>query len=137
MSLEPSLPFEFLVEGIAFSQQASAHSREIWRETVALAARAALPEGSWLLPQALSATVFLFPAASIRGDLDNRVKPILDAMIGHVYRDDAQIERIVAQKFEPGRIFKYRTTALLSRALASPMPVVYIRISDDLNEDLS
>ena len=33
------------------------------------------------------------------GDLDNRVKPILDALSGPVYIDDRQVDRLVVQRF--------------------------------------
>ncbi len=41
----------------------------------------------------------------MQGDVDNIVKPILDALSKHIYNDDGQVERIWVQKFEPGRIF--------------------------------
>ena len=73
----------------------------------------------------------------MRGDVDNRVKPILDAMIECVYGDDEQIQRIVVQKFETGQVFAFQnpTTALLL-ALEADEPSVYVRITDDLHEDL-
>lgn len=50
--LEPDLPFEFMVEGIALSLQASNASRAIWRGKVEAAARAALPGGDLRRPAA-------------------------------------------------------------------------------------
>ena len=35
-----------------------------------------------------------------RGDLDNRIKPLLDALQGVVYRDDAQVARLVVVRVE-------------------------------------
>ncbi len=138
VSLEPGLPFEFLVAGTAISQQGSPRSRAAWARSVREAARDALPEGSWLLTEPLSVTIFIFPGAALQGDIDNRVKPILDAMIGCVYRDDEMIERLVVQKFEPGGGFVFpAATALLKTALSARAPLVYIRVTNDLHEDLA
>lgn len=137
MSLVPDLRFEFVVPGIALSLQASGESKEIWKEAVRNAARSALPEGSWLPTEALAVTIFLFPAAVMQGDVDNRVKPILDAMNRCVYGDDELIERVVMQKFEPGRVFAFGNPSdTLLRALNAQEPAVYIRITNDLHEEL-
>jgi Holliday junction resolvase RusA-like endonuclease len=67
----------------------------------------------------------------MQGDLDNIVKPILDALSKHIYMDDAQVEKIVVQKFEPQSVYTFRSlTDVLSEALNEERPVVYIRISN-------
>ena len=35
------------------------------------------------------------------GDIDNIVKPIMDALIHVAYMDDKDVERVAVQKFEP------------------------------------
>ena len=97
-----------------------------------------MPEGSWLLTDPLAVTIYIFPDGQMAGDVDNRVKPILDAMTRCVYDDDELIERIVVQKFEPGKIFPFQnpSEALLA-TLEGPKPVLYIRITDDLHEELA
>jgi len=35
------------------------------------------------------------------GDIDNIMKPIMDALVHVAYMDDNDVERIVVQKFEP------------------------------------
>ena len=73
----------------------------------------------------------------MRGDVDNRIKPILDAMAGCVYSDNELVERVVVQKFEPGRVFAFQNpTEVLLTALEAKEPMVYIRISNDLCEGL-
>jgi crossover junction endodeoxyribonuclease RusA len=73
----------------------------------------------------------------MEGDLDNIVKPILDALGRHIYMDDRQIHRIVAQKFEPDNIFDFHVPSpVLQRALNNPAPMLYIRLSDDPFEEL-
>jgi hypothetical protein len=137
-SLKPRLPFEFVIFGTAVSAQGSAASIAAWKKRVTDAARAALPEGSWLLSDPLAVTIYIFPKGLMQGDLDNRLKPLLDAMVRCVYDDDRLVERIVAQKFEPGRQFAFADPgeALLG-ALASEDPNVDIRLSDDFGEDRS
>ncbi|MBO0903968.1 RusA family crossover junction endodeoxyribonuclease [Jiella sonneratiae] len=137
MALEPPLPLEFIVHGTPTSLQGSARSRDEWQRRVRRAALAGLPVGGWLLSQPLAATIYIFPAAPLAGDIDNRVKHILDAMTRVVYLEDAQIHRIVVQKFEPDAIFQFANASqCLAEALMSTDPVVYVRITDDLHEEL-
>ena len=65
----------------------------------------------------------------MEGDLDNIVKPILDALSGLIYVDDAQVERILVQKFEPGRIATFsEPSAKLAEAVAKSGPRLYIKV---------
>lgn len=138
IALEPDLPFEFIVPGTPLSLQASTDSKEAWKRTVAGFARAALPFGSWLLTDPLAVTIYIFPDGQLSGDIDNRVKPILDAMNRCVYDDDGLIERVVVQKFEPGKVFSFgNPSAILADALEAAKPVTYVRITSDLHEELS
>lgn len=74
----------------------------------------------------------------MQGDLDNIIKLVLDAMSRLIYVDDRQVERIVVQKFEPGRPFSFRDpSAVLAEALEGSRPVLYIRVSSSLAEDLA
>jgi len=69
----------------------------------------------------MAVTLYYLPAASIPGDIDNIVKLVLDALIAQVYVDDAQIERIVVQKFEPGNVFNFSNpSATFVDAIAGP-----------------
>jgi hypothetical protein len=73
----------------------------------------------------------------MQGDIDNIVKPILDAMERHIYLDDRQVERVVVQKFEPGSVYQFASPSVaLDMALSHDKPVLYIRLSDDPFEDL-
>ncbi len=138
MSLEPTLPFEFVVQGIAISAQGSPRSKNAWKEAVRQAARSALPEGAWQLFAPLEITIFLFPAAQMQGDIDNRVKPILDALSGYVYRDDEQVERLVVQRFGPAAPSRFLDPSdVLISALGADGPVVYIRVADDPQRERS
>ena len=55
-----------------------------------------------------------------------------------MYVDDEQVERVVVQKFEPGRVFPFAApSAVLAIGLAAEEPVVYVRVTNELHEDLS
>ena len=74
----------------------------------------------------------------MRGDLDNIVKPILDAMARHIYIDDRQIHRILVQKFEPESVFTFiEPSERFAQALSGKRPVLYVRVSNDPFEELS
>ena len=131
-------PFEMLIAQVPVSHQSqTATSKTRWKETVRDHARsriAELTDWSYVEDGALAATLYYFPPARMKGDVDNIVKLIVDGMVGVVYRDDQVIERIVVQKFEPGTPWTFRNpTPTLSMALDAVPPVLYIRIDDDLN----
>jgi crossover junction endodeoxyribonuclease RusA len=139
MRLELDFPIEFLVEGTPVSSQAKrGKSRAEWRERVRSASRAVLPEGHFATRGRVAATLFYFPEAAMAGDIDNIVKPILDALGRHIYIDDSQVERVVVQKFEPDNVFSFRSpSAMLADALTGRKPILYVRVSNDPFEELT
>ena len=132
-------PGGVIVEGTAVSQQAKRRaSIDQWKARIIEASRDILPEGHFATEVPLAATLFYFPAAEMQGDVDNIVKPILDALTKHIYMNDRQIQRILVQKFEPGNVFEFALPGpVLGDALSRPKPVLYVRISDDPFEDLA
>ena len=83
----------------------------------------------------MAVTLYYLPDEPMQGDIDNIVKPILDALSQHIYLDDSQVERVVVQKFEPGNAFDFpQPTDTLLMALFE-RPVTYIRISNNPAED--
>ena len=136
MSLQPDLPFEFNVPGTPVSLQGSPSSQEAWKERIRRLARAALPEGAWLVEGRLEVTIFLFPAGQMQGDIDNCAKPILDALGKVVYFDDRQIDRLVIQRFEPFVPCQVLDPSRkLIETIGSERPVVYIRIDEEPNRE--
>jgi crossover junction endodeoxyribonuclease RusA len=133
----PDLPIEFVVEGVAVSLQASAPTRAAWRETIRAAGAVVVPGDAWALTERVAVTIYYFPEGAMIGDVDNIVKPILDAMTGPIYVDDRQVERVVVQKFEPDNVFSFSNPSqTLVAALAKEGAAVYIRVIDDPHEDL-
>jgi crossover junction endodeoxyribonuclease RusA len=139
MTLEINFPVEFFVAGTPVSVQGKrAESRTAWKVLVREASYAALPEGHFSTIGPVSVTLFYFPEAEMRGDIDNIVKPILDALSNHIYSDDKQVERVWVQKFEPGRIFQFSNpTRILAQAIEGEKPLLFVRLTDDPTEGLA
>ncbi len=136
--MEITFPIEFTVLGTPVSFQAKrAASREQWKARVKAASTAAIPQPHFASADRMSVTLYYLPAERLEGDVDNIVKLVLDALCNHIYLDDAQVERVVVQKFEPGNVFGFRgPSAAMVDALDGPKPVLYIRVSNDPFEDL-
>ncbi|MEL6064910.1 MULTISPECIES: RusA family crossover junction endodeoxyribonuclease [unclassified Methylobacterium] len=137
--MDLTFPIEFNVTGTPVSLQAKrARSKEAWKAKVRAASDAVLPEGHFATERPVAVTLYYFTALPRTGDIDNILKPTLDALIRHVYLNDGQVERVVAQKFKPGDILPFADPSpTLAEALQSPRPLVYIRLSDDPFEDLT
>src|ERR1700730_5294688 len=138
MSIEIGFPLEFVVAGTPVSHQAKRReSLDQWKSRVVEASRTILPEGHFATEDPLGITLYYIPDSEMQGDIDNIVKPILDALGRHVYIDDQQIQRILVQKFEPGNVFSFtQPSPMLENALEHVKPALYIRGPDDPFEDL-
>lgn len=135
--MELSFPLEFIVNGTAVSLQGSAKSVKEWKERIRDSSKVALPENHFAHKGSVAVTLYYFPSDQMQGDVDNIVKPILDALNAHIYMDDVQIHRIVVQKFEPGNVFGFTSpSATLIRALNGQLPLLYVRLSDNPHEEL-
>lgn len=129
MSVEIEFPLEVVVQGVPLSLQASAQSRERWKERIRTVAQAELPEVHFAVEAPIKVTIYYFAAAPMQGDIDNIVKPILDSLGGFVYVDDVQVERVWVQKFEPGRLFTFKDPSpRLATALDTEGPRVYLHV---------
>lgn len=137
--MEIEFPLEFLVAGTPVSLSAKRReSVDQWKALVIDATRAVLPEGHFATEGPVAATLFYFPVAEMAGDIDNIVKPVLDALGRHIYLDDKQVHRVLVQKFEPGNIFGFGAPSpTLQDALDRAKPVLYVRLSNDPFEDLA
>ena len=136
----PELPLEFNVVGTPLSLQSeNRKAREEWKATVLKAALDVIGEGRWAFDETrLAVTIFYFPQSPFTGDLDNRVKLILDALVPNVYLDDELIDRIVIQRFDPIGSFTFRSPSdTLIAAMALEEPVVYMKIAEVSLEDVT
>ena len=63
-------------------------------------------------------------------DVDNIVKPIQDALIGLVYRDDSQVTDAVGRKRDINRPFRVRRmSAVLARGFVIGEDFLYVKIT--------
>lgn len=136
--MEPDFPFEFIVLGTPVSSQRdNSKAKQEWKELVREASTPKLPHMHFATEKPLAVTLYYYPEERMMGDIDNIIKLTLDAMCKHVYQDDEQIERIVIQKFEKGRVFEFNDPSeILAKCLLGPKPALYIRISNDPYEEL-
>lgn len=140
MSIEIEFPIEFLVRGTPASAQTKlATTRDRWKQNVRQASLSALPEGHFTTEAAIAVTLFYFPLGDMQGDLDNIVKPVLDALCRHIYLDDSQVERIWVERFGMRSVRRPAGTgeSILSRVTDSDRPVMYVRLSVDLQQEPS
>jgi len=134
--LEPRFPIEFKIEAVPLSLQASSSSREAWKAQIRAVVDETIDPAGWATDSPVSVTIFYFPDGPMTGDIDNIVKPILDALAPRVYVDDSQVQRVWIQKFESERAFQIENpTVKLAEAIDTERPVVYIRIDNEISSD--
>ena len=138
MSVEIVFPIEFIVVGIPASLQTKRpETRRAWRARVREASHAALPEGHFSTTGPVAVSLLYFPVSLMQGDIDNIVKPVLDALCQHVYENDRQVERVWVQKFEPVEGFQFSSpSAVLTEAIQGVRPFLFIRVTNDPTEGL-
>lgn len=112
------LLLEFIVAGTPKSVQASAGSKRAWRQRVSAAATAALPPPHLVGTLPVRVTVIYFYVRTDL-DLDNILKPILDALNGIAYVDDEQVIDVIAAKRDLS----------LTYALAGVSPVIVTQLA--------
>jgi crossover junction endodeoxyribonuclease RusA len=133
MSVEIEFPVEVIVPGVPRSLQATPATKEEWRERIREAARKELPEGHFATQDPIKITIYFFADAPADFDIDNIVKPIFDSLNRFIYIDDKQVERLVVQKFEPERLFRFASPSpKLAEAAGAEGPRVYIEIDESI-----
>jgi crossover junction endodeoxyribonuclease RusA len=136
MSVEIAFPLEFLVAGTPVSMQAKRRAAvDAWKRRIREASGAALPEGHFAAEDPLAITLLYFPERAMTGDIDNIVKPVLDALSRHAFLDDSQVERLVVQKFEPHRALSFAAPSpVLAAALQADRPILYVSLTNVIPE---
>lgn len=92
-----NLPLEFIVKGVPRSVHAK-NSLRGWIKTVKDAATALWGNNQPLGTELNVTIVYFYRDGSI--DVDNFIKPIMDAMKGVIYDDDAIVSQVLARKTE-------------------------------------
>jgi len=126
------LPLDFVVSGIPVSRQTTSPAAvQRWQQTVAAAARSAIPRrrgGHDPSTEHLAVTLVYF-YRSPPLDTDNMIKPILDAMKGIVYDDDCQVVDLHAAVREMRGSYDLRNvTNALWLAIDAGDPFVYVHV---------
>jgi hypothetical protein len=125
------LPFEIIVLGTAVSHQSNDRALlRAWRGLVRAAAQDRWPADQLPLDSPLKITVVYFHSGSAnRLDNDNLIKPIQDALIGLVYRDDNQItDSVVRRTSLDGAFYVRGMPRILAEGFAVGRDFVYLRI---------
>lgn len=131
-SLAIEFPVSFHVSGTPVSLQASARSKGEWKNAVLEACNTVLAPHKFATDSNLSVTIYDFPTDEPSGDVDNIIKPILDALEGRIYVDDAYIKRVVVQRFLDHEIKTLDDVPdLVGQALVNDPPFVYILVNDN------
>lgn len=96
--LDSSKKFEFIINGTPVSQQTRRRERlKKWKTYVREEAEKYWSKENTIFTDSVMVQIIYF-YDDIALDIDNIIKPILDAIIGLVYIDDAQITDIIIKK---------------------------------------
>ena len=128
-----ALPFEFIVPGHPLSQ-GSRHSGR-WVSKVQDVAKQHWSGGETPTAEAVTLTVILIHD-NLRIDVDNASKPILDALKGLIFMDDAQVTDLICRKRNLNHDLTVRSDSrILIDALTDGGPFVYLRIEESLDRE--
>lgn len=124
--------FEFLVEGPPVSLNVKNHNPkryQRWIKTVREAARKEWPVSAEpIRTTSVSVTIVNYHTGG-PPDVDNIIKPILDAMNGVVYEDDKQVYRVISERFAmDGFVEQAETYPPLAQAMARCNEVAHIAV---------
>ena len=120
--------FELLIKRRPLSVQAEKGRKQAWIEDVRRLAKKEWNRAAPLDDEAFAATlVFLYDSDPI--DVDNIIKPILDALNGVVYPDDVLITDVAAHRRQFADEFDFtRLPKGLITAIRNEKECVYVRI---------
>lgn len=97
-----------------------------------------MPEGHFATQAPVKMKIYYFSDLPAEFDIDNIVKPIFDSLNKFIYVDDKQVERLVVQKFEPGRIFTFASPSpKLTETIEAEGPRTYLEIDVSSEGELS
>lgn len=130
-------PCEFVLPQRPVSQQARRRARlREWQQLVAGHARLAMEEPRALATEPVALRL-LYLYDEIAVDVDNILKPILDALIGIVLEDDAVVTDVEIRRRRRGTAFSLATVSpVLAAGLALGHEFVYVALSDAPPQDV-
>jgi hypothetical protein len=126
------MALDFTIWGIPASHQGKGPAVRKWREKVANAARAAIPEEDKVVQVDLSVALIFFHTGEQPADLDNMAKSTLDGMSAIAFGDDGQIAQLTLRRTSlDGLSIEDPTPSLgdaLRQAVDEGMDFVYVRL---------
>jgi Holliday junction resolvase RusA-like endonuclease len=127
----PNVNFEFLIPRRPVSLQTKSRKNlQAWKAAVAAEAAKAWPAGDLPFEGELRVTL-VYLAGKDPADADNIIKPIQDALVGMVYKDDFSVCDIDChRRFLSEPIDFTNLPPLLQMGVASADECVYVRVSD-------
>lgn len=120
---------EFIVPGVPISAQTSNKARkQEWTAAVTAAA-----QGAWLKPPLdtkLAVSVTYFEPGTWKLDLDNMVKPILDAITGVVWIDDKQLVDIHPARRDLDGYFRIKgMSPVVAEGFIAGEPFIHVKVT--------
>lgn len=99
---ESGLIFDFIVTGQP--RTGKSKSMQSWKDKVAEAARGDWPNERPLFATEAAVVIIFFFNQATNLDIDNIVKPILDALVGTVIVDDGLVSQVIARKTDQAAV---------------------------------
>ena len=133
------MPFELVLDGPPVSLQARTNAVRNWRDTVRGAAVRRWNNEPPFAGEVTVTITYLFDSVNSASlDVDNIPKPILDALKGLVYLDDAQVTDLLCRKRELyGNLRIQNATPLLLESLASAQGILHIAVAQSLYQGVT
>lgn len=125
--------FEFVVEGLAVSLRAkkvNPRRYQKWVRTVRTAAQKEFPSGSQpTRSKDITVTITNYYTI-VSPDVDNIIKPLLDAMETVVYVDDKQVRKVISEKVDLTRMASiHDPSPLLATSLEKYSELLHIIVT--------
>lgn len=132
------MPFEFVIDGPPVSQQARRRRRvREWTREVKDAAESRWDTGSPFAGEVVVIITYFYKGGSL--DVDNIPKPILDALKGLVYSDDAEISDLLCRKRDLNGDLQIRnpSSLLLDALRDTEQQLLHITVDSALNQEVA
>ena len=135
-----SMPFEFVADGAPVSQQTRRRGRlRDWILQVRMDAARSWDADHPFGGEVMVTITYIYESRVSRPlDIDNVVKPILDALKGLVYFDDGQVTDLICRKRAVGKELRIpKPSRLLDETHENSEQFVHVEVDDALSEVVS
>lgn len=123
------IPFEFIVTGSPVSLQTNNRAKlQEWKAKVGQIAAEAMPIGMSATSEPVQVIITHYCITQI-SDLDNIIKPIVDAMKILVYVDDRQVTDLTVKRRKLKELEDFTAISpLIAEALTAALEFIYVKI---------